>query len=321
MDVTPSNSMANTTDPPYSLAYGELVFGATLVIIISISGIIGNTMIIFSTCISRKLRTSTNVFVVSLGVADLLTCLFLPWFAVALLGKNGWALPYAEWLCGMSAIILYICTGVGLYNLAAIAVNRLLYLTRPFQYKTIYKPLHVFIMVALTWVIPGGFILSFIVAGIGQFGYETVDYPSCSDFDDVPGADTFNIAQTLIAFPFPIITIIVCYSWIYVHIKRYFNRRRNRKLELSQYDRTIGRFSRSVEDLAEIDQQELEITKYLFVVVCAFFVRLLPLFIGNAIPNNEHYNYYATLPTLANSSFNFFIYIMWHISKESFKAC
>ena len=87
------NQTINATSAPYALAYGERVFGAIIVIIVSVVGIFGNSMIILSVIISKKLRTSTNAFVVNLGVADLLTCLFLPWFAVALLGQNGWALP------------------------------------------------------------------------------------------------------------------------------------------------------------------------------------------------------------------------------------
>ena len=221
----------------------------------------------------------------------------------------------AEWLCRATAFILYNCTGVSLYNLAAIAINRLVYLTRPFQYEKVYKPWKVAIMIIVTWFIPFGFLSIVVLAGYGKFGYETVDYPSCSDLDDVPGADIFNIAQTLVAFPIPVITIIVCYTWIYIHIRRHFKRKREREthmIKIGNGTLTAEQMQGSRENLLEIDMQELEITKYLFAIVITFFVCFLGLFIGTAIPNSGHYNFYSTLPTLANSAINFFIYAGMH---------
>ena len=309
------NASTNGTTVSYSLAYGELIFGAIVVIIILITGIVGNSMIILSVILSKRLRTSTNAFVVSLSVADLLTCLFLPWYAVAFLGKNGWVLPKAEWLCGATGFMIFTCTGVSLYNLAAIGVNRLIYLTRPFLYPHIYKPWVVAIMIAFTWLIPGGILIILLLSGIGGFGYETVDYPSCSDLDDVSGADAFDLAQTVVGLPVPLITIIVCYTWILIHIKRHFKRTKRRESELARYS-TIDPESeagkRGQEKMDQITRQELEITKNLFLVVCAFFTCFLIFFVANVIDNAGHFVFYAALPTFANSAINFFIYASRH---------
>ena len=310
----------NTTDVPYSLAYGELIFASVIVITILVTGIIGNSMIIFSVILSKKLRTSTNAFVVSLSVADMLTCLFLPWYVVAFLGKDGWILPEAEWLCGATGFMVFTCTGVSLYNLAAIAINRLIYLTRPFQYQNIYKPWVVAVMVVFTWLIPGGILIILMLSGIGGFGYETVDYPSCSDLDDVYGADAFDLAQTVVGLPVPLITIVICYTWILIHIKRHFKRRKDREAQLVSYSSSAHdpestsscSTKRGQEKLNEITRQELEITKNLFLVVCAFFTCFLIFFVANVIDNAGHFVFYAALPTFANSAINFFIYASRH---------
>lgn len=322
--TTSTMDILNGTDQPapYSLAYGELIFGSVVMIIILITGIIGNSMIIGSVILSKRLRTSTNAFVVSLSCADLLTCLFLPWYVVAFLGRHGWALPKAEWLCGATGFMVFACTGVSLYNLAAIAINRLVYLTQPFKYHDIYRPWVVAVMIASAWLIPGGIMAILVICGVGGVGYETVDYPSCSDLDDVTGADAFNLAQTVVGLPIPLITIIVCYVLIYNHIRRHFGRKKAREAELMEYQTDVvadhdaesggGAKKRAKDNLAKISEQELQITKNLFIVVCAFFLCFLVFFAANVVPNSGHFVFYAALPTFANSAVNFFIYASRH---------
>ena len=318
MNTTTSTAVGtpNATNAPYALAYGELIFGSIVYIVIIIVGIIGNTLIILSVILSRRLRTSTNVFIVSLSTCDLITCLILPWQVVAYLGRDGWALPRAEWLCGITALVIYTGTGISLYNLAAIAINRLVYLVFPFRYVVIYRPWNIAAMIAFIWIFPAGSFIGFVAAGLTQLGYERVDYPSCSDLDDFPHAEVFNFAQTVIAFPLPMIVIIVCYTWIYVHIRRLFGRKKTRENEMSRFATSAGAsdtlVKQSKHNLDQIMKEELQITKYLFIVVVAFIACFLPIFIGNALPNAGHLNFYTVLPKVANSAINFFIYASRH---------
>ena len=270
-----------STSDPYHISYGELVFASIILLIILVIGIIGNSMIIWSVILSRKLQTSTNAFVVNLSVADLLTCLFLPWYIAAFLGQKGWPLPEAKWLCGLAGFTIFACIGTSLYTLAAIAVNQSI-MTCSFRYNAIYKPWATGVMIALTWFIPGGALSIFLLAGIGGFGYERVSYPSCSDLDDIASGATFNVAQTIGGFPIPLVTIVVSYVWIYVYLRRHLNK------------------------------DELKITKTLFVVVCSFIGCFLPFFIANAFPNTGHLVFYLVLPTFANSAINFVIYATLH---------
>ncbi|XP_072030134.1 somatostatin receptor type 5-like [Amphiura filiformis] len=270
LGTTSNVTSMSSTPAPYVLAYGELVFASVILIIILIAGIIGNSMIIFSVIFSRKLRTSTNAFVVSLAVADLLTSLFLPWYVTAFLGKDGWPLPRAEWLCGATGFMVFTC----------------------------------------------GIIVVFLLAGIGGFGYETVDYPSCSDLDDINGAGVFNLVQVVVGFPIPLVTIIVCYTLIYIHIRRHFKNKMARQLSQMNHMKTATGDAENCnhheEQLTEIAKQELQITKNLFLVVCAFFACFLPFFVANAIPNAGHFVFYASLPTFGNSAINFGIYASRH---------
>ena len=76
VDETPENTLVE-----------RQVFAA-LCVLISVVGTVGNLSVVVCMAMSKKLRTVTNVFVVNLAVADLLSCLSLPWQAVAVLGDG-----------------------------------------------------------------------------------------------------------------------------------------------------------------------------------------------------------------------------------------
>ena len=89
-----------STPQPFEFSdYKQRVIVAVLYLMVVVLGIFGNTLVILAVLLSKKLRTATNAFVVSLSVADLLTCLGLPWDAAATLGRDG--PPFGEWGCSV----------------------------------------------------------------------------------------------------------------------------------------------------------------------------------------------------------------------------
>ena len=130
MMITPDNS---TTSPVPTVEFlfddpVQRIIVAVMFLIAALVGSVGNTIVIIAVCLSRKLRTVTNVFVVNLAVADLLTSLFVPWNAVALLSLDGWPLPF--WICSVAGAITYLCISASFYSLASIAVNRFILITK-----------------------------------------------------------------------------------------------------------------------------------------------------------------------------------------------
>ena len=341
--VVPMESTANIALPTEFAeklihSYGERIFVAICWLLIATFGSVGNSMVIVAVILSRKLRTVTNVFVVSLALADLLTSLFLTWSVVALLGPNGWPLPNAEWLCVAGGFMIFTCTGTSLYNLAVIALNRLLLITLPFEtYRKIYQKMNVAIMVAIVWFTPASVCIALPFAGIGGFGYDQ-QHSTCSDLDQHPKGETFHLAQTVTFYPIPLITIIVCYGLVFRHIKRHFmQQRENLELTTTRQPTTSetgvsssgvssgsasGRSStRNVESAVEnkqssrtqrINQVEMEITKNLFLVVCVFFLFFTPYFVALFIPGSDYFLLYGGIIVLANSCMNPVIYARRH---------
>lgn len=79
-------SVEDSTDDPWDWA--ELLLASVLCVLIVIT-VIGNTLVILSVMTTRRLRTVTNCFVMSLAVADWLVGIFVmpPAVAVHLIGE------------------------------------------------------------------------------------------------------------------------------------------------------------------------------------------------------------------------------------------
>ena len=352
----------------FNLYSWEHIFTGVLVGLIAVMGVVGNSMIIAAVAFSRKLQTSTNAFVTSLSVADLLTSFFLIWFMVGLLGRYDWPLPEAEWLCAVTGFVIFNCTGASLYTLGAISMNRLILITKSYAYQRIFTSWKLVLLVALPWFIPCSVITLLVLTGIGAFGYEKSGF-SCSDLDLNKNGDLFTFAQTIIGLPVPLVTIVVSYIWIYVYLKKHF-RKQKANLTLSMIKRseaiqisdenieycteqvmisegditdkschdTDGSYSDSQTPfkdrreestkprsntsdetsvapswrIRKISRQQIEVTKNLFIVVCAFLACFVPYFVLNPILGSNHAIYYIRILPLANSAINFVIYARKH---------
>ena len=140
--------------------------------IIDVVGIIGNCMIIIAVAFSRKLQTSTNVFVTSLAVTDLLTCLVVGLGHVAVP-----LLPLTDRLnkiCQFVAFVAYSFIGTSLYTLGAIGINRLMLITKPILCRRVVISWKLGMFVAILWIIPNGSLMIALVNGVGAFGIDLV---------------------------------------------------------------------------------------------------------------------------------------------------
>lgn len=83
-----STSPSDSEIPPQFNPRWIRILDAILLILITVIGMTGNTLVILSVCLSHKLRTKTNIFVVNLAFADFFTCCTLPVVAWSLLAES-----------------------------------------------------------------------------------------------------------------------------------------------------------------------------------------------------------------------------------------
>lgn len=202
---------------------------ASMFIFVAIIGTLGNFLVIFAVILSKKLRTATNAFVVNLAVADLLTALWVPWNAVALLGFGG--LPVPETFCTVAAGVMFTCVGCSLYTLASIAINRLILITRPLHvYKRLFQPKFIVTSIVFIWLIPLCLAILPPFFGAGELGYNE-KYHTCSGKSAHKNSNTYDVIQALGLYPIPLLTIIGCYVTIYAHVRKHVQKMRRKERE------------------------------------------------------------------------------------------
>ena len=205
-----------------NIALWEQIITAVLFELIAIVGIIGNSMVILAVSFSLKLQTATNAFVTSLAVADLVTCFFyLVGDGIATLGNESWPIPQVYWLCKLSAFMYFACIGASLYTLGAIAINRLIRITRPTWYQEMFTSWKLCLLVAIPWIIPTSATTVVLVTGNGAVGYDK-QLRQCSWLDSHEKAEVAEQVEVIVGFPLPFLAIVVSYIWIYVHVKKHF---------------------------------------------------------------------------------------------------
>ena len=223
-DFVTQSPSENTTDYEYEYEFIFDDYNQHIVIAIAFSiaallGIFGNTLVLLSVFASKKLRTVTNAFVVNLSIADLITSLMIPWNVDILLSTEEY--PIKDWGCAIVAGILFTCIGTSLFTLASIALNRLLLITRPVKtYRIIFSPFYTGIWIAATWIVPFCFNIIPPLVNIGELG-TSQKYRMCVAKSKNPDKNTYDYIQVLGCFPIPLLTLIISYAWIYLHLRRH----------------------------------------------------------------------------------------------------
>ncbi|XP_038045063.1 protein trapped in endoderm-1-like [Patiria miniata] len=302
--------MNNTTSSPvvesepeilvFEHFYERQIFAA-IVITVFILGTIGNSFVIVAVGLSKKLRTTTNVFVVNLAVADLLTCFVLPWQAVAVLGGDDWPIPRAPWVCTATAFVILVTIGCSMNNLALIAVNRWVGITKSrFTTRRIYTARKLALMVIFSWAIPLVCGLTPVMTDFGELGFEKL-YKSCTWLLSNPYTRTHSLVTAGIYYPTQLIVITVSYISIFNYV---------RKTSQETMISTQGNEATRI----RIFKRQLDVTKNLVLVVLAFIICFTPRFVSFIISPKWIYKFEIWSATIlfSNSSVNPIIYATSH---------
>ncbi|XP_038044996.1 melatonin receptor type 1B-A-like [Patiria miniata] len=345
MDSVMDNS---TESPPFEFSdYTQRVIVATMFLIAFVVGTIGNSLVILAVLLSKKLRTTTNAFVVSLSIADLLTCLVIPWNAVALLGKDG--LPVGEWICSIVAIAQATTVGCSLYMLASIGLNRLLLITRASTtYRVIFTPRKIAVWLLLIWLIPLLIVLLPPVLNVGAVGFNP-KYHTCGSISSHPKSNYYDLIIVGTLYPIPLLTLLVCYILIWRHL--YLHAKRMVSSPEASFDSTDNRLSvvsKSVVTInsnhshqsrhshhhlptspsrsgtvsrSRMSRRQTEITKNMFYIVCGFMLCLTPYAICLFFDDSDPVLPYAAAILFINSCINPFIYATKHPHFKTVFGC
>ncbi|XP_078378675.1 octopamine receptor beta-2R-like [Oculina patagonica] len=122
---------------------------------LSILTITGNGLIIFLVCCKRQLRTKTNVFVISLAVADF--CVGLT--AVPLLFSSRKTHSEDQLPTDGEHFVTWLFMEASVTNMCSLVLDRYMAVVKPLKYLTFMKHRRVIQMVSLSWAFPVVFII------------------------------------------------------------------------------------------------------------------------------------------------------------------
>nr|XP_054762697.1 LOW QUALITY PROTEIN: dopamine D2-like receptor [Lytechinus pictus] len=191
---------------------------ASIIGVCGFFGILGNSLVVISWAMSKKLQNITNIFIISLSITDFLGCAMLP-IQVYTFVDFAHGSPVPDWVCKMCGALCLIAFKSSVCHLALIGINRYVVITRyRAQYLRLYSVRNVLIMVIFAWTFPILLIMLPPAVGLGHLGYNAAN--QLCVFDGTPLQLRIIYILEEILFGLSFIIILSCYFRIYVFINR-----------------------------------------------------------------------------------------------------
>ncbi|KAJ8022212.1 G-protein coupled receptor moody [Holothuria leucospilota] len=257
----------------------QRLFSAIVICLVTIIGIPGNGIVILAVMLSKKLQNRTNVFVVNLACADMLTCSVLPFQAVALISE---AWPLSTELCGAVAILMWLGLGSGVMNLALIAFARYLIITKSRTFNDrIFTKITLSLLVCGAWLVPLHFMIIPPALGIGAIGYSH-QYKLCTADSSHSLSDIYTLISLFFEFPC-LLVILLCYVNIYRFLRNAnFNLVQSRNCFAISGDLDSERAPHTSE--GAVFRHQVKVTEKMFIIVCSYIICVMPFVLVCTIP-------------------------------------
>ena len=267
-------------------------FAIAMAVIYTLLGVTGNSLTIVGLTKDSNLRSqATTKFIISLAVSDLLFCAIMMPLNVAyfVLKREGNFNGFPIELCQFCTYFYYAASGVSLFNLLLITINRYILICKNSKYCKIYTNFNIGLMIACIWFLGCGLIFFPLVGIWGKIGRDIDKYgvkgPSCNILHDEKGHNP-KMFYMVLAFFLPCVTIIFCYSAIFLKIKKL-----QREL--------CGMFANLNKKEREDDIRQI---KMMLTVFLCFVFTFLPIGSFNVIDKHSEYG---------NSDVEILCHVLW----------
>ncbi|XP_066537851.1 cholecystokinin receptor type A [Hoplias malabaricus] len=118
--------------------------------VIFLLGVLGNSLIITVLVRNRRMRTVTNLFLLSLAVSDLMLCVFcMPFTLIPNLMEN---FVFGSGICKVATYFMGISVSVSTFNLVAISLERYSAICNPLTSRTWQTKSHAAKVITATWL-------------------------------------------------------------------------------------------------------------------------------------------------------------------------
>ena len=236
----------------------EKVIMLTVLVVVALTGVIGNTLTCIVFAQNRALHTSGNFLIVSLAVADLLQSFNMIFIFVSII-SDGWVLGYgACQLCGWTNMS-FIMTSV--FTLALISSHRYYAVVKKTR-KKMFSKKNALILIALSWVYPAAFSIAPI------YGWAKYEYRPGKLMCTLQFSESISYTLTLMCAAIFAPFAIMCYT-TYKIIK---------EIRMSRI-----RVANATSAVQQKRRFETRISTMLAIIIISFFIFYSPASIVNLI--------------------------------------
>ncbi|XP_059812234.1 G-protein coupled receptor 84-like [Hypanus sabinus] len=131
--------------------YTYRYFGATLGIVVTLVGTVGNVMTLLAFATDPRLRSRFNFLILNLTVSDLLYCAFLQPATVDTFIHFTWR--GSAFACRLFGLVLFVANAVSIFNLILIAVGRYILITDSRRFDRLSSNRVLPFILALPWAL------------------------------------------------------------------------------------------------------------------------------------------------------------------------
>ncbi|XP_018547668.1 D(4) dopamine receptor [Lates calcarifer] len=237
--VTDAAAAAPEAAAPAGHNLPALVFGVLLIVVI----ICGNLLVCLSVFTEKALKTTTNYFIVSLAVADLmLAVLVLPLFVYSEFQDGIWTLSTT--ICdSLMTMDVMLCTA-SIFNLCAISIDRFIAVSIPLNYNRKHVDLRQVVLLSATWI------LALAVASPIMFGINNV--PGRDPTECKLESTDYVLYSSVCSFFIPCPIMLLLYCGMFRGLRRWEEARKAKLRNSIQACRKLQEAAASLPPLASL---------------------------------------------------------------------
>lgn len=207
----PNGTGFNGTGPGDAAGSWILIILVPIILVI----VVGNLLVIIAVARTSQLQTTTNIFIMSLGCADLIMGVFVVPMGATIMVTGKW--PFNNDFCNFWTSVDVLCVTASIETLCVIAVDRYIAITRPLRHKVLLNKWRARIIVFLVWIVSA--LISFVPIMRGYWrdsdlkALACYDDPTCCDFvTNRP----FAIISSIVSFYIPLLIMIFVYARVFL---------------------------------------------------------------------------------------------------------
>lgn len=146
--------------------------------LIVVVGLIGNSLVVLVVALNQQMRSTTNLLIINLAVADLLFIIFCVPFTATDYVLPSW--PFGEVWCKIVQYLIVVTAYASVYTLVLMSVDRFLAVVHPIYSMNCRTQVNALIAIAVLWVvIPTACVPVFLSNGEVVSVHDGKEYVSC----------------------------------------------------------------------------------------------------------------------------------------------